>query len=64
MVIKQSDILFTHKALKANTLDIFEGYFTFNEVDHLHDTVNKLNFVYSIPKGSRQLPKQMQASHQ
>ena len=51
-IIKQSNILFTHNAINGNAPDIFKDYFTFNEVDHLHDTVNNLNSVYSIPKGS------------
>ena len=55
-IIKQTNILFTHNAINGNTPDIFKDYFTFNEVDHLHDTVNNLNSVYSIPKGSLQLP--------
>ena len=55
-IIKQTNILFTHNAINGNTPDIFKDYFTFNEVDHLHDTVNNLNSVYSIPKGSLKLP--------
>ena len=54
-IIKQSNILFTHNAINGNTPDIFKDYFTFNEGDHLHNTANNLNSVYSIPKGSIQL---------
>ena len=56
-IIKQTNILFTHIAINGNTPDIFKDYFTFNEVDHLQNTVNNLNSVYSIPKGSLKLPK-------
>ena len=51
-IIKQSNILFTHNAINGKVSDIFKDYFTFNKVDHLHNTVDNLNSVYSIPKGS------------
>ena len=54
---KVISILFTYNAINENTPDNFKDYLTFNAVDHLHDTVHNFNSVYSIPKGSLQLPK-------
>ena len=51
-IIKQSNILFTHNAINKKTLIVFKNYFTLNETEHQHDTINNLNSVYSVPVGS------------
>ena len=55
-IIKQSNILFTHNAINKKTPIVFKDYFTLNETEHQHDTINNLNSVYSVPVGSLQLP--------
>ena len=55
-IIKQSNILFTHNAINKKTPTVFKDYFTLNETEHQHDTINNLNSVYSVPVGSLQLP--------
>ena len=56
-IIKQSNILFTHNSIIWNTPNIFKDCFTFNEVDHQHDAIDKLDSGCSIPNSSLQLPK-------
>ena len=55
-MIKLNNILFAHDTINNNTPAIFKDYFTFNEVSHQHDTINRLNSTYSIPNGSLQVP--------
>ena len=55
-MIKLNNILFAHDTINNNTPAIFKDYFTFNEVSHQHDTINRLNSNYSIPNGSLQVP--------
>ena len=55
-IIKQSNILFTHNAINKKTPIAFKDYFTLNETEHQHNTINNLSSVYSVPVGSLQLP--------
>ena len=55
-IIKMSNILFTHNTVNNNTPVIFRKYFDFKEMNHQHSLTNNLGNVYSIPKGSLQLP--------
>ena len=47
---------FTHNTVNKNTPFIFRKYFDFKEMNHQHSLINNLDNVYSIPKGSLQLP--------
>ena len=55
-VIKMNNILFTQNTVNKNTPVIFRKYFDFKEMNHQHSLINNLDNVYSIPKGSLQLP--------
>ena len=54
--IKLSNILFTYNTIINNTPVIFRKYFDFKEIHHQHSLINNLGNVYSITKGSLQLP--------
>ena len=55
-VTKMNTILFTHNTVDNNTPVIFRKCFDFKEMSHQHSLFNNQGNVYSIPKGSLQLP--------
>ena len=48
--------IFTHSTLNDNTPCVFRDYFKFKDSHHQHETINNTNSIYSIPKGSLELP--------
>lgn len=55
-IIKLNNMLFVHNVLNNVAPKAFKNYFKF-QYHHDHDTVRSPNSVYSIPKGSLELPK-------
>ena len=51
-----NNILFVHNVLNNKAPKAFNNFFKFQH-QHDHDTVRNPNSVYSIPKGSLELPK-------
>ena len=49
-------MIFVHNALNGNIPNNFKYYFSFTSRLHEHNTINNLNSLCSIPKGSLKLP--------
>ena len=46
--MKQNNIFFTHDTVNGKTTPIFESYFNFNKTNHIYQTVDSLNSIYSV----------------
>ena len=55
-IMKISNIIFVHNVLNNKAPAVFQNYFKFNPL-HEYNTIRNPNSLYSVPKGSLELPK-------
>ena len=55
-IMKINNIIFVHSVLNNKAPAVFQNYFKFKLL-HEHNTIRNPNSLYSVPKGSLELPK-------
>ena len=55
-IMKINNIIFVHNVLNNKAPAVFQNYFKFKPL-HEYDTIRNPNSLYSVPKGSLELPK-------